>query len=183
MREDEPQLELKALVLNINAGCNTELKRQCSTLSGYMQYVDRVRGYALTMPMEKAVDRAVDECIDEGILRDFLLANKAEVKSMSIYEYDEEAARQAIRIEEYERGIAEGIETGIKKGIEQGIERGIEQGIEKGIKKGIEALILDNLEEGYGKEEIVAKLMKRFGISKSEAEVYYAATDAKQPLL
>ncbi len=171
VREDEPQLELKALVLNINAGCNTELKRQCSTLSEYMQYVDRVRGYALTLPMQNAVDRAVDECIDEGILRDFLLANKAEVKSMSIYEYDEEATRQAIRIEEYERGIAEGIETGIKKGIEKGIERGIE------------ALILDNLEEGFGKEKIVAKLMKRFEISEAEAEAYYAATYARQPLL
>lgn len=179
VREDEPQLELKALVLNINTGCNTELKRQCSTLSEYMQYVDRVRGYALTMPMQKAVDRAVDECIDEGILRDFLLANKAEVKSMSIYEYDEEATRQAIRIEEYERGIAEGIETGIKKGIEQGIERGIEQGIERGI----EALILDNLEEGFGKEKIVAKLMKRFGISETKAEAYYAATYTRQPHL
>ncbi len=86
---------------------------------------------------------------------------------MSIYEYDEEAARQAIRIEEYERGIAEGIE----------------QGIERGIAKGIEALILDNLEAGFGKEEIVAKLIKRFGISKTEAERYYAATDAKQPLI
>ena len=98
-QESEPQLELRVMVLNINEGYNAELKRQCRTLEEYMKYVDRVREYAASMPMGEAVDRAVDECIDEGILRDFLLAHKAEVKRMSIYEYDEEATRQAIRID------------------------------------------------------------------------------------
>lgn len=157
LQDSEPQLELRALILNINKGYNTELKKHCRTLDEYMQYVDRVRGYAAAMPMEKAVDRAVDECIDEGILKNFLLANKAEVKRMSIYEYDEEAARQAIRIEEYARGRAEGIE----------------EGIEKGIEKGIEVLILDNVENGIKKEVIIAKLIKRFGISELQAEKYF----------
>lgn len=149
LREDEPQMELRVLVLNINEGYNAELKEQCRTLKEYMQYVDRVRKYAALMPMEEAVDRAVDECIDEGILRGFLLANKAEVKRMSIYEYDEEATRQAIRIEEYERGK------------------------EEGIGKGMEVLILDNLENGFPKEKIIAKLIKRFGVSESNAESCY----------
>lgn len=124
-------------------------QRQCRTLEEYMKYVDRVRKYAASMPMEQAVDRAVDECINEGILKDFLLANKAEVKRMSIYEYDEEATRQAIRVEEYERGRADGIE------------------------QGIEALILDNIENGFVKGEITVKLVKRFGISEEKAEAYY----------
>lgn len=149
VREGEPQLELCMLVLNINEGYNTELKKQCRTLGEYMQYVDRVREYAASMPITEAVDRAVDECIGEGILRDFLLANKAEVKHMRIYEYDEEAYRQAIRIEEYERGREEGIEQGIK------------------------ALILDNMESGFTKEAIIAKLIKRFGLSESNAENCY----------
>lgn len=157
-QEGEPQLELKVLVLNINKGYNAELKRQCRTLEEYMKYVDRVREYAASMPMEQAVDRAVGECINEGILGDFLLANKAEVKRMSIYEYDEEATRQAIRVEEYERGRADGIE--------QGIERGIEQGIE--------ALIFDNIENGFAKEVIIPKLVKRFGISEGKAGAYYS---------
>lgn len=68
---------------------------------------------------------------------------------MSIYEYDEEVARQAIRIEEYARGRAEGIE------------------------EGIEVLILDNIENGIKKEVIIAKLIKRFGISELQAEKYF----------
>lgn len=107
----------------------------------FLQYVDKVRDYTAFMPMPEAVDRAVDECIEEEILKDFLLANKAEIKHMSIYEYDEEAIRQAIRIEEYERGM--------------------------------EALILDNIENGFKQEIIIGKLMKRFGISEAKAEACY----------
>ncbi len=145
MQEDEPALELCVLMLNINEGCNTELKEQCRTLGEYMQYVNKVREYAVLLSMEEAVDRAVEECIAAGILRDFLLANKAEVKRMSIYEYDEEAAREAIRVEEYERGREEGIE----------------------------ALVLDNLESGSSKEVITEKLAKRFGLGTDKANTYY----------
>ena len=54
-----------------------------------MLYVDRIRKHQKSMSLSAAVNRAVDECIEEGILREFLLRNKAEVVAMSIYEYDE----------------------------------------------------------------------------------------------
>ncbi|MDE6699600.1 MAG: Rpn family recombination-promoting nuclease/putative transposase [Acetatifactor sp.] len=107
-----PELELIVQVLNINAGCNEDLKTQCQTLGEYMRYVDKVRLYARSLPIGEAVDRAVDECIDQGILREFLLVNKAEVRFMSIFEYDEEETRRAMRKTEYERGMAEGMTKG-----------------------------------------------------------------------
>lgn len=70
----------------------------------YMQYVDKVRVFAKHMNIDEAVDRAVDECIEQDILREFLRANKAEVKHMSIFEYNEENVRQVIREESYEEG-------------------------------------------------------------------------------
>ncbi len=158
VRENEPALELGVLVLNINEGFNTALKEQCRTLREYMQYVNKVREYVVDLSMEDAVDRAVDECIAEGILRDFLLANKAEVKRMSIYEYDEEATREAIRVEEYERGR--------------------EVGREEGREEGIEALILDNMESGTSKKVILEKLAKRFGLKADKAEAYYNKVEA-----
>ncbi len=115
-----PELELIVQVLNINVGCNEELKSQCQTLGEYMQYVDKVRSYARSLPIGEAVDRAVDECIDQGILREFLLVNKAEVRYMSIFEYDEEATRRAMRKTEYERGVAEGKAEGIAEGMTTG---------------------------------------------------------------
>lgn len=120
MQEEEPELELRVQVLNINEGFNEELKKACLTLKEYMQYVDRVRGYA----EEMSIDEAVDECIREGILKDFLLQNKAEVKRMSIFEYNEEDVRQILREEAYKEGLEKGIEEGIEKGIEEGEKSG-----------------------------------------------------------
>ena len=53
----------------------------------------------------------MEECIREDILREFLLQNRAEVKRMSIYEYDDEAVKQALKEDAYEDGK---IETLIK---------------------------------------------------------------------
>lgn len=58
-------------------------------LGDYSAYVDKVRRYQKDMSLTLAVDKAVDECIEEGILADFFTKNKAVVKNMSIYEYDE----------------------------------------------------------------------------------------------
>lgn len=88
-REEHPSLELVVTQININPGYNDDFLAKCPTLKQYMQYVDRVRSYQKCMTLEKAVAYAVDECIKEGILADFLTKNKAEVISMSVYEYDE----------------------------------------------------------------------------------------------
>ena len=89
-KNGKPKLNLEVLVLNINAGYNQELMEHCRTLREYMIYVDTVRAYAKEMPFQEAVDRAISECISTGILADFLSRNQAEVKKVSIYEYDEE---------------------------------------------------------------------------------------------
>ena len=49
------------------------------------------------MNLEDAVERAITECIEEGILADFLEKNRAEAKSVSIYEYDKEKHLQQER--------------------------------------------------------------------------------------
>lgn len=121
VREDSPDLELRVQVLNINAGFNENLKGQCQTLAEYMHYVDKVRAYARDMPIDEAVGKAVNECIEQDILREFLLRNKAEVVRMSIYEYDEESARRAIRDTAYERGVEDGESKGETKGRQEDI--------------------------------------------------------------
>ncbi|MCR5418171.1 MAG: hypothetical protein K6E84_04575 [Lachnospiraceae bacterium] len=107
-----PNLELVVLQLNINSGYNEKLKEDCPELMGYIKYQEKIRQYRKTMEMEKAVNRAVDECIKEGILRDFLRKNKAEVHKMSIFEFDQEEYEAAVREEERNEGIKEGIKEG-----------------------------------------------------------------------
>lgn len=106
VREDDPELELRVQVLNINEGYNEGLKEQCRTLKEYMQYVDKVRGYVKEMPVSEAVDRAVDECIEQDILKEFLLKEKAEVKRMSLLECDAELALEIAKESGEEKGMA-----------------------------------------------------------------------------
>lgn len=105
---DQPALELKAVMLNINKGHNQELMNACHTLRDYSEYVARIRTYSAEMPLTDAVEKAITECIHENILRDFLLKNRAEAKAMSIYEYDEEKTLRMFREEGYEDGERNG---------------------------------------------------------------------------
>ena len=105
----EPKLELIVTVLNINEGHNALLMEHCQTLKEYSQYVAKVRKYAAGMPLDQAVEYAVNECIKENILADFLRKNRAEVISMSIFEYDKEEEEKKLRKAEYEAGIQKGV--------------------------------------------------------------------------
>ena len=107
-KQDEPELELMVTVLNINAGNNAEILGNCKTLREYMQYTDKVRSYALHMPIEDAVEQAVTECIKEDILADFLKKNRAEAMEVSIFEYNEELHLANLRREGYEEGLIHG---------------------------------------------------------------------------
>lgn len=146
---DEPELELKVRMLNINSGNNKELLDKCRTLKEYCMYVERIRSYVKRMPVQEAVERAVNECIREGILSDFLLANKAEVIAMSIFEYDEEREMKKIRKDEYELGKEEGREEGK-----------------------IWGAVETCREFGKSKEETLEYIQKRFSLSEEEATGY-----------
>lgn len=115
--EEEPSLELHVTQLNINHGYNSTLLEKCPTLFQYMQYVDLVRQHRQKYPLTEAVQLAVDYCIDNGILKDFLSANKAEVIRMSIYEYDEELHKKTLHDEGYEDGFSNGVDYGELKNL------------------------------------------------------------------
>ncbi len=107
IQEDQPRLELKVRVLNINKGHNEGIKKACKTLKDYTEYTARVRKYAREMPTDMAVERAVEECIQEGILAEFLSKNRAEARKVSIYEYDEEKHMQQERQQYLQEGREE----------------------------------------------------------------------------
>ncbi len=119
-KQEDPELELTVTVLNINAGNNAEILGRCKTLREYMLYTNKVRTYALQMPIEEAVEQAVTECIKEDILAEFLKKNRAEAMEVSIFEYNEELHLANLRREGYEEGLEHGISQGIAQGITQG---------------------------------------------------------------
>ncbi len=86
----------------------------------YAQYVARVRHYAVNMSLNQVVECAVDECIKEGILAEFLSKNRAEVISMSIFEYDKGLEEKKLRKAEYEAGFSDGEKSGHETGFSEG---------------------------------------------------------------
>ena len=122
---DDPDLELRVTMLNVNDGHNLELMEHCRTLKEYAKYVARVRKYVTqNIPLEEAVMRAGDEGIEEGILAEFLMNNKAEVSKVSSYEYDKEFEEKKLRKAEYEAGVEAGEQKLLKTQIRKKLEKG-----------------------------------------------------------
>ena len=112
----ETNMELVALQININKGQNEELKAACKTLQEYAEFTERAREHRKEMELEDAIRTTIDECIRDGILKDFLLKNKAEVYHMCLYEFDVELHERVLREEEREEGRIEGRREGIREG-------------------------------------------------------------------
>ena len=113
---ENPALELRVTVLNVNYGKNVKLMEQCESLKEYAQYVAMVRKYKQeTGSLDDGVKLAIEQCINEGILEDFLRKNRSEVEMTSIFEYNKEEEDRKL----YEAGVEQGIEKGIEQGVEQ----------------------------------------------------------------
>ena len=124
-KTDEPGIEVRCRVYNINPDNNRMLKERSAVLEGYTYFVEKVRAYRKeNMGLEEAVDLAIEDCIENHVLEDFFRDRKDEVKKMTHLDYTWEKREQMIRKEEFE----DGMERGIAQGMEQGIERGVGQG-------------------------------------------------------
>jgi len=158
VKEENPAVELTAVMLNINRGHNEKLKGLCKSLKDYSEYTARVREYADTMPISEAVEQAICECIQEGILAEFLKQNRAEAKQVSIYEYDEEKHMRQERETFWEDGWAAGREEGIREGEERGREFGRKEGRQEGKLDLLKDLIQKKLSKGKSTGAIAEEL-------------------------
>ena len=120
----ETNMELVVLQININKGQNEELKAACKTLQEYAEFTERAREHRKEMELEDAIQTTIDECIRDGILKNFLLKNKAEVYHMCLYEFDVELHERVLREEEREEGRLEGIREGRLAGQQEGMQNG-----------------------------------------------------------
>ena len=101
---DNPQLELKVRVININR--DADILSKCETLRGYMTFVNKTRCKTQVerKDVKQAVLEAIDECMEENILVDFFEKHREEVAEVSIYDYDEEKVRKTLADEAREEG-------------------------------------------------------------------------------
>ena len=98
--EGEGDIEVRVTMLNVNYGKNQKLMDACEPLKEYAWLVDAVRRHQKEkMDLEAAVDAAVDEMPEDFVIREFIVANRAEVKTMLLTEYNEEKVMEKERQE------------------------------------------------------------------------------------
>ena len=103
-------------MLNINPGYNRELMENCKKLRDYSIFTNKIREYSGLLPLSQAVEKAIEDCIAGDILKEFLQKNRAEVVSVSIFEYNEELHMQQERQEAMEEGLKQGLKLGLEQG-------------------------------------------------------------------
>ena len=162
---EDPELELKVTILNINPGKNEDLKNKCPVLKEYTQYVEKVRENSAGMPLQEAVEQAIEYCIQNNILRDFLTEQKAEVIKMSIFEYDEQREIELIRRDEREIGKEIGKEIGERIGIEK--ER---QNTEKERENAIRSIVQICKKYGNTQQQATVELQENYKLTEEQAK-------------
>ena len=155
---DNPELELKVRVININK--DVHILNKCKTLRDYMTFVKKVR---FKMGVEGddvriAVTEAMDECIDEDILVDFFEQHREEVVEVSIYDYDEEEVRKVLAKEMAEEMVGEMAEEMAEKMAEQLAEKYAQETAEKAVEQNIISLVIKKVKKSKTLETIASEL-------------------------
>ena len=124
-KTDDPKLELKCKVYNINSGKNRDILEACKWLDEYMIFVNKVREYHYGRTDDDLlidIEMAIDYCIENNILKDFLRTHRNEVtKNMKLdYTFDRqlELEREDAREEGREEGRQEGREEGRQESLQ-----------------------------------------------------------------
>ena len=119
VKDEEPSLELKVKVININPEQHHEVLEKCPVLRDYSIFIDTIRKYQ-EQNGEGAYRKAILECIEKGVLADYLRSRGSEVMNMLMSEYNYEQDIEVQREEAFEEGEKIGREEGIKIGQEEG---------------------------------------------------------------
>ena len=172
---DEPVLECRATMLNINYGHNNALLNSCRRLHDYSYFIAKVNEYINSQhTIECAISNAIDYCIENDILADILIKCKSEVTNMLLTEFDEKLYKKTVYREGYEDGVNEGFERGHKSGISEGFERGHKSGISEGFERGISEAREQDIKNsiamlrrlGLPDEEIASLIAESYAISR-----------------
>jgi hypothetical protein len=176
---EEPEIELKCKVYNINQGRNRELLEKCPVLKEYMIFVDYVREFHRQSDyeeLEHAIERAIDRCIEENVLRKFLIEHRSEVVKVTKldYTFDRQLTleREDARAEGRAQGRAEGKAEGRAEGKAEGRAEGRAEGQAKERESAIRTMLklLQELEQP--RKEGFKQLADKYQIQGEQAEDY-----------
>ena len=106
---EDPQLELKCMVYNINPGYNQELLNNCRVLREYQIVIETIKQkYRQMDNLEEAIESAIDECIRKDVLAEFLKEHREAVMKVTTLDYTWERLLEFEHEEAKEEGRLEG---------------------------------------------------------------------------
>ena len=74
-----------------------------------------------------------------------------------------------------EKGMAQGMEKGMAQGMEKGMAQGMEKGMAQGMEKGILGAIAICRDLGLDNNDIIARIIANFSVTRTDAERYLNA--------
>lgn len=169
-KTDDPELELKCKVYNINYGKNRAIMDECRWLDEYMMFVDKVREYHNSKDeeeLEDDINKAIDYCIENDILKEFLSERRGEVTKVMALDYTFDKQLEMERAEAWNGGKKEGIEEGRIEGREEGEKIGKDamgEAMSKLIKKLLEDGNIEEVRHVTSNSEYRDKLLKELGL-------------------
>ena len=169
-KTDDPELELKCKVYNINYGKNRAIMDECRWLDEYMMFVDKVREYHNNKDeeeLEDDINKAIDYCIENDILKEFLSERRGEVTKVMALDYTFDKQLEMERAEAWNGGKKEGIEEGRIEGREEGEKIGKDamgEAMSKLIKKLLEDGNIEEVRHVTSNSEYRDKLLKELGL-------------------
>ena len=114
VEQENPALELKVEVYNINYDKASELIQRSESLMEYSYFVQKVRDYEAEdavqdeHTLERAIEKAICYCIEHDIMAEFLETHGSEVSNMLLEEWDMDEALKDAKEEGRIEGKLEG---------------------------------------------------------------------------
>jgi len=158
-KTDNPMLELKVKVININLPIGHKLLEQCRPLYEYSWFIQQIKTYmAEEKNLDKALAQTIRDCEREGIMVDFVRKHGTEAVNMIFTQFNMDDALEV----RYEEGIETGEVLKIIRLVSKKLQKGkslsqiadeVEESQEmvERISRAIEAAATDDVEEIYKK--------------------------------
>jgi len=108
-KTEDPMLELKVKMININPAAGHPILEECRPLYEYSVFIQKIRDYMESgNTRDEAIKRGMEDCVREGIMVDFIAEYGTEVRNMLFTEFNMEDALEVRGEEKFAEGKAEG---------------------------------------------------------------------------
>ena len=146
MEQENPALELKVSIYNINYEVNAEIVQKSKSLNEYSRFISKIKeNLADGLTLEEAIQDAIEYGIEHDVMKEFLEANGSEVANMLLSGWNMDEALAVSK----EEGFEDGLELGLTRGMAVGKAEGAAQERAQNIRALKDILSIEKIAETF----------------------------------